>query len=73
MKTTNKKCEDKNTLQNVLADLVNGCKWLKNDRLNLALSFQAMIGNFGASAVLGVFMYYPHYNLPQNKVGLIIH
>ena len=30
----------------------------QNDRLNLALSFQAMIGNFGASAVLGVFMYY---------------
>ena len=58
MKTVNKKCQDKNTLQNVLADLVNGCKWLKNDRLNLALSFQAMIGNFGASAVLGVFMYY---------------
>ncbi|MGN4671249.1 MFS transporter [Bacillus cereus group sp. MYBK106-1] len=58
MKTVNKKYQDKNTLQNVLADLVNGCKWLKNDRLNLALSFQAMIGNFGASAVLGVFMYY---------------
>ncbi|MFP3377654.1 MFS transporter [Bacillus sp. SIMBA_069] len=58
MKTVNKKCEDKNALQNVLADLVNGFKWLKNDRLNLALSFQAMIGNFGASAVLGIFMYY---------------
>lgn len=58
MKTVNKKCEDKNTLQNVLSDLVNGFKWLKNDRLNLALSFQAMIGNFGASAVLGIFMYY---------------
>ncbi|MGQ0440586.1 MFS transporter, partial [Bacillus sp. B-TM1] len=58
MKTTNKKCEDKNTLQNVLSDLINGFKWLKNDRLNLALSFQAMIGNFGASVVLGIFMYY---------------
>ncbi|PEM53109.1 MFS transporter [Bacillus wiedmannii] len=58
MKNTNKKCEDKNTLQNVLSDLVNGFTWLKNDRLNLALSFQAMIGNFGANAVLGVFMYY---------------
>ncbi|HDR6318423.1 TPA: MFS transporter [Bacillus thuringiensis] len=58
MKTVNKKCENKNAVQNVLADLVNGFKWLKNDRLNLALSFQAMIGNFGASAVLGVFMYY---------------
>ncbi|TXR98047.1 MFS transporter [Bacillus sp. SH7-1] len=58
MKTTNKKCEDKNTLQNVLSDLFNGFKWLKNDRLNITLSFQAMIGNFGASAVLGIFMYY---------------
>lgn len=58
MKTTNKKCEDKNTLQNVLSDLANGFTWLKNDRLNIALSFQAMIGNFGASAVLCVFMYY---------------
>ena len=29
MKTVNKKYQDKNTLQNVLADLVNGCKWLK--------------------------------------------
>ncbi|QWI16839.1 MFS transporter [Bacillus wiedmannii] len=58
MKTVNKKYEDKNTLQNVLSDLVNGFTWLKNDRLNIALSFQAMIGIFGASAVLGVFMYY---------------
>ncbi|MGD6888210.1 MFS transporter [Bacillus mobilis] len=58
MKTVNKKCEDKNAVQNVLSDLVNGFRWLKNDRLNIALSFQAMIGNFGASAVLGVFMYY---------------
>lgn len=35
-----------------------GFKWLMNDRLNLALSLQAMVGNFGASAILGVFMYY---------------
>lgn len=58
IKTVNSQNNDKNTLQNVLSDLFNGFKWLKNDRLNLALSFQAMIGNFGASAVLGVFMYY---------------
>ncbi|PER23817.1 MFS transporter [Bacillus cereus] len=58
IKTVNSQNNDKNTLQNVLSDLFNGFKWLKNDRLNLDLSFQAMIGNFGASAVLGVFMYY---------------
>ncbi|MED0963997.1 MFS transporter [Bacillus paramycoides] len=56
--TLNSKKNDKNTLQNVLADLLDGFKWLKNDRLNIALSFQAMVGNFGASAVLGVLMYY---------------
>ncbi|SME50599.1 putative multidrug-efflux transporter/MT1297 [Bacillus mobilis] len=58
IKTVNSQNNDKNTLQNILSDLFNGFKWLKNDRLNIALSFQAMIGNFGASAVLGVFMYY---------------
>ncbi|PGM49040.1 MFS transporter [Bacillus cereus] len=56
--TLNSKNNDKNTLQNVLADLLDGFKWLKNDRLNIALSFQAMVGNFGASTVLGVLMYY---------------
>ncbi|MGE7870825.1 MFS transporter [Bacillus paramycoides] len=58
IKTLNSKNNDKNTLQNVLADLFDGFKWLKNDRLNIALSLQAMVGNFGASAVLGVLMYY---------------
>ncbi|MBZ4222347.1 MFS transporter [Bacillus wiedmannii] len=58
IKTVNSKNKDKNTHPNVLSDLFSGFKWLKNDRLNIALSFQAMIGNFGASAVLGVFMYY---------------
>ena len=45
-------------MQNVLNDLFDGFKWLINDRLNIALSLQAMVGNFGASAVLGVLMYY---------------
>ncbi len=53
MKNLNKKNTDKNTLQNVLNDLFDGFKWLKNDRLNIALSLQAMVGNFGASAILG--------------------
>ncbi len=58
MKNLNKKNTDKKTLQNVLNDLFDGFKWLKNDRLNIALSLQAMVGNFGASAVLGILMYY---------------
>ncbi|WP_459503489.1 MFS transporter [Bacillus sp. C1] len=47
-----------NRLQKIKNNLVDGFKWLMNDRLNLALSLQAAVGNFGASAVLGVFMYY---------------
>ena len=57
MKNLNKRILIK-TLQNALNDLFDGFKWLINDRLNIALSLQAMVGNFGASAVLGVFMYY---------------
>ncbi|MGE7881569.1 MFS transporter [Bacillus sp. NPDC094077] len=58
IKTLNSKNNEKNTVQNILADLFDGFKWLKKDRLNIALSLQAMVGNFGASAVLGVLMYY---------------
>ncbi len=47
-----------NVLQGIGRDLKEGLKWLTNNRLNLALSLQAMVGNFGASSVLGVFMYY---------------
>lgn len=39
-------------------EMKEGFKWLMNDRLNLALSVQAMVGNFGASAILGALMYY---------------
>ncbi|MDA2311505.1 MFS transporter [Bacillus cereus] len=54
----NNRTEDKNSFQNILIDLFAGFKWLKKDQLNIALSLQAMVGNFGASAVLGVLMYY---------------
>ncbi|ENQ3079332.1 MFS transporter [Bacillus sp. WLY-B-L8] len=47
-----------NVLQSIARDLKEGLEWLTNNRLNLALSLQASVGNFGASAVLGVFMYY---------------
>nr|WP_241673838.1 MFS transporter [Bacillus wiedmannii] len=47
----------KTLLQTIGNDMREGLKWLINDRLNLALSLQAMVGNFGASAVLGGLMY----------------
>ncbi|WP_131102198.1 MFS transporter [Bacillus sp. SYJ] len=58
IKNKNKRTEDKNSFQNILTDLFDGFKWLKKDQLNISLSLQAMVGNFGASAVLGVLMYY---------------
>ncbi len=47
-----------NLLRNIGNEMKEGFKWLINDRLNLALSLQAMVGNFGASAILGALMYY---------------
>jgi MFS family permease len=47
-----------NILRDMAKDIVEGFKWLMHDRLNFSLSLQAMVGNFGASAVLAVFMYY---------------
>ncbi|MFC7443123.1 MFS transporter [Laceyella putida] len=39
-------------------DMMEGFRWLQQNRLNLSLSLQAMVGNFGTSAVLAVLMYY---------------
>jgi MFS family permease len=50
--------DTKNVLSNMAKDIVEGFKWLVRDRLNFSLSLQAMVGNFGASAVMAVFMYY---------------
>ncbi|WP_423753686.1 MFS transporter [Bacillus cereus] len=47
-----------NLLRNIRNEMKEGFKWLINDRLNLALSLQAMVGNFGASVILGAIMYY---------------
>ncbi|MGI2733234.1 MFS transporter [Bacillus cytotoxicus] len=47
-----------NIFQQIGREMKEGFKWLINDRLNLALSLQAMVGNFGASAILGALMYY---------------
>lgn len=42
----------------ILRDMKSGLLWLARNRLNLALSLQAMVGNFGYSAVSSVLMYY---------------
>ncbi|KYG28866.1 MFS transporter [Bacillus gaemokensis] len=59
-------------LQTIRNDMKEGLKWLMNDRLNIALSLQAMVGNFGASAVLGGLMYYllSTLNLSAEESGI---
>lgn len=42
----------------VLREMKDGLRWLICDRLNLTLSLQAMVGNFGASAAFATLMYY---------------
>ncbi|PGL56391.1 MFS transporter [Bacillus cereus] len=62
----------KNLLQIIGIDMKEGLKWLRNDRLNLALSLQAMVGNFGASALLAGLMYYllTTLNLSAEESGI---
>ncbi|MEB9382206.1 MFS transporter [Bacillus cereus] len=62
----------KTLLQTIRNDMREGLQWLMNDRLNLALSLQAMVGNFGASAVLGGLMYYllSTLNLSAEESGI---
>lgn len=62
----------KTLLQTIKNDMREGLKWLINDRLNLTLSLQAMVGNFGASAVLGGLMYYllATLNLSAEESGI---
>ncbi|MDM5186025.1 MFS transporter [Bacillus sp. DX4.1] len=59
-------------LHTIRNDMKEGLKWLMNDRLNIALSLQAMVGNFGASAVLGGLMYYllSTLNLSAEESGI---
>ncbi len=46
------------TMDSVFNCMNEGLRWLINDKLNLTISLQAMVGNFGYSAVFGVMMYY---------------
>lgn len=46
------------SLRKVLQGMKDGLHWLVTNRLNISLSLQAMVGNFGYSAAFGVLMYY---------------
>ncbi len=46
------------SLKKVLQGMKDGLHWLVTNRLNISLSLQAMVGNFGYSAAFGVLMYY---------------
>lgn len=46
------------TMDSVFNDMREGLHWLINDKLNITISLQAMVGNFGYSAAFGVLMYY---------------
>jgi predicted MFS family arabinose efflux permease len=42
----------------ILRGMAEGFRWLVRNPLNLSLSLQAMVGNFGYSAAFGVLMFY---------------
>lgn len=45
-------------ISGIFREMGEGFRWLIQNRLNLTLSLQAMIGNFGYTAAFGVLMYY---------------
>ncbi|MEK3833741.1 MULTISPECIES: MFS transporter [unclassified Paenibacillus] len=57
----------------IFSDIGEGFKWLVRSKINLSFSFQAMIGNFGYSAVFGVLMFYLlntlHLNTQQSSIN----
>ncbi|WP_374702572.1 MFS transporter [Bacillus sp. M6-12] len=54
------------------AEMGLGFNWLIKDKLNLSLSLQAMAGNFGASALLAILMFYllSTLHLSEEQSGL---
>lgn len=46
------------SMRKVMRGMQEGLSWLVTNRLNISLSLQAMVGNFGYSAAFGVLMYY---------------
>lgn len=56
----------------VFASIVEGFKWIKGSQVNLALSLQAMVGNFGYSMAFAILIYYLRSNLHLNagEIGI---
>ncbi|MDF2921520.1 MAG: macrolide transporter [Paenibacillaceae bacterium] len=61
------------TLGKVVRGMKEGLSWLVGNKLNISLSLQAMVGNFGYSAAFGVLMYYQldslHLNAEQSSLN----
>jgi MFS family permease len=55
-----------NNMDNLFQNMAEGLRWLVRDRLNLSLSLQAMIGNFGYFVAYSVLMYYLRSTLHLN-------
>ncbi|MDN4595200.1 MFS transporter [Polycladomyces subterraneus] len=51
---------------NIFQNMAEGLRWLVRDRLNLSLSLQAMIGNFGYFVAFSILMYYLRSTLHLN-------
>lgn len=67
MQTLGKKVV-KTQLKDIFRGMSEGLHFLTHDKLNLSLSLQAMIGNFGYSAAYGVLMFYLLSTLHLNAV-----
>jgi MFS family permease len=57
---------------NVWKSMKDGFAWLKNDRLNICLSLQAMIGNFGYSVAFAILIFYlrEKMHLSAEQIGM---
>lgn len=60
------------TMDSVFNSMKDGLRWLKTDKLNITISLQAMVGNFGYSAAFGVLMYYLLNTLKLNPEQISI-
>jgi MFS family permease len=67
---TFKKTVVKTRLSEIFRGMREGLHFLTHDRLNLSLSLQAMVGNFGYSAAYGVLMFYLLSTLQLNAAQI---
>ncbi|MBC8081031.1 MAG: MFS transporter [Gorillibacterium sp.] len=64
--------KSKRIMTNVFKEMKDGLHWLTQHSVNLALSIQAAVGNFGYSAAYSVLTYYliTVFHLNSNQVGI---